>query len=1410
MVFRSRVVALASCTIAMAACLLLAPADSARSQELLDFRRIEVSYPRISLAFKVTCDSTFRRDMTPQQFEVRENGVLMKNVTLWCPPEQTCCVSASLVFDRSGSMLGTKMTRLKAGAVSFLKQMNPDGRPCDEASVVSFEEFYTVDTPMTSDTATIGRAIRNMEAWGRTSLWDATGEGIRQLARAKNLCRAVVVLSDGADNASTELPFVDDVIRYAHAARVKVFTIGYGLVPDSPEEQDLRKLAQSTGGQYYYTATGLDFAAIYSAIKQHIQEAYRECLISYDSNCPDGTVRAVELTLKNYCNAPTTRKILTYTAPYDPKQFKTVRLTLGSAEGQGSREVVVPVTLADPVDGVFSRGDFTVVYDRRYAQLVSVSTVGTLFEGMSFGTRDIGSGHTIIIPEHREINGAGVIAWLRFRLADIVTPQQVQLWLYNWNMAAYCLTPMLLNGQLTIHPRTAELSCDLMAPDSLMWNDDLRDYDANPFTVEARVANTGTRDGTNLQARIIVPAGFELVSPTAATQAVTPLNLPPGATGTVMWTVRALGRERPDTSRICIEITANNHPPIQCCRDIPTASRTAPALVCTITAPDTVYFREQYYEPEIFDVGVEAVNTGDGKAHDVAAQLMQDTRFTIMGDAVADLSPVLAPAATAGGSFRVRMHPRTTDGYDTLRVNVQGSDTDPAWCLRPVYVERVRAPRFTLACTTPDDQLAFDEGSGDYTPNPFTVTTIAENVGETYADECELMFVGPPRFTPVAGNLRPLGTMRIADTRTEQWLVRALPRAVGGWDTLHFQVLGRGGLGRAIVVADCRLPIYVPAMRAPAYELACEAPSALTFERGAYVPDPFTLTLTVRNTGTSTGRALRPAVVLPQGVALAAGETSVRTVDSLAPGAETRLVWRLSPALRSTDGIARLCVRLADSIGVTGECCSDVAIPRATAPRLALTCRAPDSLYLDPVTGAYLGNPFDLVLTIANSGSAVAENVVVDLAALGAGMQLPAPTVRTVGDLAPGASTDVRWSVRALPRLTGATVPFEARAQADNHGEATCTRSVYVPARLVPELTVQGASVPEDSVFFDWSVGDFSPTDVRVQGRVRNTGGARALGVSALLLTPANFLLADGETALKSVAPAELDPGQEGTVSWRVRPLRDDANLLRDFRITARADNAAQAECTDPIWVQGSPSVVTLWIDRNHLFRFGQKGLIPIRIDRTIGKDLSSYDFELEYDASVLTVHGLTSEGTLTSIGWTGPRMTELAPGRIRLSDYTTTSPLRADTGVLVQLRVEGLLRGRSGLEIGATDLTFKPHAGSLNNGAIWGQWIHGVAWVTGDCIVPLVAGEGFLLKQNHPNPFNPTSIIGYQLPVADHVRLTVHDATGRELRVLDEGLRDAGSYDVRVDATGLRSGTYFYRLVTSRFTAVRAMIVTR
>jgi hypothetical protein len=72
---------------------------------------------------------------------------------------------------------------------------------------------------------------------------------------------------------------------------------------------------------------------------------------------------------------------------------------------------------------------------------------------------------------------------------------------------------------------------------------------------------------------------------------------------------------------------------------------------------------------------------------------------------------------------------------------------------------------------------------------------------------------------------------------------------------------------------------------------------------------------------------------------------------------------------------------------------------------------------------------------------------------------------------------------------------------------------------------------------------------------------------------------------------------------------------------------------------------------------------------------------------------------------------------------------------------------------------------------------------------------EQIALLGNYPNPFNPTTVIRFQLPSTGDVRLTVYDVLGREAAVLVEGVREAGVHDVQFDAAGLSSGVYFYRL---------------
>ncbi len=88
-----------------------------------------------------------------------------------------------------------------------------------------------------------------------------------------------------------------------------------------------------------------------------------------------------------------------------------------------------------------------------------------------------------------------------------------------------------------------------------------------------------------------------------------------------------------------------------------------------------------------------------------------------------------------------------------------------------------------------------------------------------------------------------------------------------------------------------------------------------------------------------------------------------------------------------------------------------------------------------------------------------------------------------------------------------------------------------------------------------------------------------------------------------------------------------------------------------------------------------------------------------------------------------------------------------------------------------------------------------------------------FRLQQNYPNPFNASTLIRYDLSVAAEVRLEVFDVTGRRVRVLDEGYRDAGAHNAIWDGRDeqgrvVASGIYFYRLTTPYYQQARKMVL--
>lgn len=87
---------------------------------------------------------------------------------------------------------------------------------------------------------------------------------------------------------------------------------------------------------------------------------------------------------------------------------------------------------------------------------------------------------------------------------------------------------------------------------------------------------------------------------------------------------------------------------------------------------------------------------------------------------------------------------------------------------------------------------------------------------------------------------------------------------------------------------------------------------------------------------------------------------------------------------------------------------------------------------------------------------------------------------------------------------------------------------------------------------------------------------------------------------------------------------------------------------------------------------------------------------------------------------------------------------------------------------------------------------------------------QRFSLEQNYPNPFNPTTQIRFTIPVSSFTTLKVYDIVGREVAMLVNEMKEAGSYSVQLSMNEyqLSSGVYFYTLRAGNFVATKKMLL--
>ena len=90
---------------------------------------------------------------------------------------------------------------------------------------------------------------------------------------------------------------------------------------------------------------------------------------------------------------------------------------------------------------------------------------------------------------------------------------------------------------------------------------------------------------------------------------------------------------------------------------------------------------------------------------------------------------------------------------------------------------------------------------------------------------------------------------------------------------------------------------------------------------------------------------------------------------------------------------------------------------------------------------------------------------------------------------------------------------------------------------------------------------------------------------------------------------------------------------------------------------------------------------------------------------------------------------------------------------------------------------------------------------------------QGFALGPNYPNPFNPSTVIPYQLPMATHVRLDVFNVLGQHIATLVDAEQPAGFHAAQWDATdaagqAMAAGVYLYRLTVSGGQQTQRMVL--
>jgi Ca-activated chloride channel family protein len=211
----------------------------------------------------------FVPDLAKENFAVSEDGK-PQQVTVFAHDDLP--VTVGILVDESFSMK-PKRAEVLAAAEAFIRESNPR----DEIFVLNFNDKVRRGLPQqttfSSDLEQLRAALERGVPEGKTALYDAVGRGLEQLKLGRREKKALVLISDGGDNASVYTR--REVVNLVEGSPATIYTIG--IYDDGDPDRTpglLRQLAEISGGEAYFPASVDGMAGVCHRIAEDLKVRY--------------------------------------------------------------------------------------------------------------------------------------------------------------------------------------------------------------------------------------------------------------------------------------------------------------------------------------------------------------------------------------------------------------------------------------------------------------------------------------------------------------------------------------------------------------------------------------------------------------------------------------------------------------------------------------------------------------------------------------------------------------------------------------------------------------------------------------------------------------------------------------------------------------------------------------------------------------------------------------------------------------------------------------------------------------------------------------------------------------------------------------------------------------------------------